>query len=151
MEVFGSVLSVPVAFVASLVYCLVLAKVVVRFDRPSRWLRRASVAVLTWFAVEVLLLATVGAVRARTVLGPSFYVAHVALFFLGAPALGNLLVLRRDAGVLSRWYAAVPLCTAFALVLVLLQYGVSETLYGIDGDNGPFSRNRIDHEPGSRA
>ena len=92
--------------------------------------------------MEVLLLVTVGAVRARTILGPRFYAAHVALFFLGTPALANILVLRKGAGLLSRWYTAVPLCTGFALVLVLLQYGVSEALYGIDGDNGPFSWSR---------
>jgi hypothetical protein len=30
-------------------------------------------------------------------------------------------------------------CTLFAFSLVLLQYGVSEALYGIDGTQGPYS------------
>lgn len=139
MELFGILLSVPVAFIASLVYCLMLANVVVRFDRIRRWLWWVSVFVLAGFVTEVLLLATNGATGARMKFGPGFYAAHVLLFFVGTPALANVLMLRKGSGLIGRWYVVVPLCTAFALVLVLLQYGVSEALYGIDGDNGPFS------------
>jgi hypothetical protein len=143
MELFGIVLSVPVAFVASLVYCFILTRVIVRFPTASRWLWWMSAGILAWFCIEVALLVTMGAVGARRFLGPGFYAAHIALFFLGTPALANVLMLRERAGLLGRWYAAVPLCTAFALVLVLLQYGVSEALYGIDGGNGPFSQSEL--------
>jgi hypothetical protein len=87
--------------------------------------------------VEVVLLAVIGAVRARTLLGPGFYALHLIMFFLGTPALANIPLLRRRA--LGRWYWVVPICTLFAFVLVLLQIGVSEALYGIDGFDGPFS------------
>jgi hypothetical protein len=139
MEVFGIILSVPVAFVASLVYCFLLATFVVRVEMLRRTMWLVSVGLLIAFGVEVALLLTLGAVRARGVLGPSFSVGHVILFFLGTPALANVLILRKRPKRLVRWYLAVPLCTVFALVLVLLQYGVSEALYGVDGDNGPFS------------
>lgn len=102
----------------------------------SHLLRWASFVVLVVFVVEIALLATVGAVRSRAAIGPLFYSAHLMVFFLGVPALANVLVLRRNV---KRWYVAVPLCTLFALVLVLMQYGVSEALFGIDGDGGPFS------------
>ena len=91
------------------------------------------------FSAEVLLLATLGAVGSRTFVGPAFYVAHVVFFFLGTPALANVLLLRTPAPFVQRWYVAGILCTVFAFCLVLLQYGVSEALYGIDGTNGPFS------------
>ena len=136
MEIFGIILSVPVAFVASLLYCFLLAKIVRRWSLVSHLLRWASLVVLVVFVVEIALLATVGAVRSRAAIGPLFYPAHLMVFFLGVPALANVLVLRRNV---KRWYVAVPLCTLFALVLVLMQYGVSEALYGIDGDSGPFS------------
>jgi hypothetical protein len=139
MELFGIVLSVPAAFVASLVYCFLLANVVIRIEPLRRAMWGVSVFVLLAFALEVALLISVGAVRSRAIIGPTFYAAHVALFFLGTPALANLLVLWRPRGIL-RWYWAVPLCTLFAVGLVLLQYGVSEALYGIDGTEGPFSR-----------
>jgi hypothetical protein len=138
MEVFGIILSVPAAFLASLVYCYLLAKIVIRLDMLRRAMWLVSVLVLIAFAIEVTLLVTFGAVRSRALIGPMFYVAHTALFFLGTPALANLLVLRQPRGIL-RWYWAVPVCTLFAFGLVLLQYGVSEALYGVDGTNGPFS------------
>jgi hypothetical protein len=90
------------------------------------------------FVGEVLLLATLGAVGSRAFVGPAFYVVHVVFFLLGTPALANVLLLRSPEPLLRRWYVAGILCTAFAVCLVLLQYGVSEALYGIDGTNGPF-------------
>ena len=138
MELVGIALSVAVAFVASLIYSILITTAVRRFDRLRRALWWASTAVLGWFAVEVVLLVIVGAVRARTLLGPAFYGLHLAVFFLGPPALANILLLGRR--VLRRWYWVVPICTLFAFVLVLLQYGVSEALYGVDGSGGPFGR-----------
>jgi hypothetical protein len=88
--------------------------------------------------IELVLLITIGAVRSRGLLGPGFYVAHVIFFFLCPPALANVLVLRPKTGVVSQWWVAGALCTVLAFCLVLLQYGVSEALYGIDGDNGPY-------------
>jgi len=139
MEVLGVALSIPVAFVASMVYCLFLALVIVRFARPSRWLRLTSLFVLGLFAAELVLLVSIGSVRTRGLLGPHFFATHVGLFFLCTPALANSLVLRPSRGLVSKWYVAGALCTVFAFFLVLLQYTVSESLYGIDGENGPYN------------
>jgi hypothetical protein len=139
MEIFGILFSIPAAFVVSMLYCLLLAKVISRFDSLGSWLQIASQIVLALFGVELALLVTLGAVRSRGILGPGFYVVHVALFFLCTPALANLLVLHRNGGIFARWYLAPVLCTALALVLVLLQYDVSESLYGINGNDGPYS------------
>ena len=138
MELLGILLSIPVAFVASSFYCLFLVRYISRFERVSRWLRFASCIVLGLFSVEIVLLVTLGAVRSRGVLGPGFYVAHLFFFFLVTPALANLLVLRSGRGFLSKWYVATVVCTVFAFFLVLLQYDVSERLYGIDDENGPY-------------
>jgi hypothetical protein len=93
--------------------------------------------------VEVVLLETLGAVRSRGIVGPAFYVVHLVFFFLCTPALANVLVLRPARGSLSTWYIAGALCTVLAFILVLLQYDVSESLYGIDGDDGPYSMNLV--------
>jgi hypothetical protein len=132
MELVAISLSLPLAFLASLVYCYFLERVVARFGllRQTMWI--ASAVVLLVFGVEIILLVTLGAVRSRALIGPVFYLMHVVLFFLGTPALANLLVLKRPAGFV-RWYWAVPICALFAFALVLLQYGVSEALYGVDG------------------
>jgi hypothetical protein len=139
MEVLGIVLSVPAAFLANLVYCFLLSRIVVRVEMLRRLMWRVSIGVLAAFAIELTLLSTLGPVRARAVLGPGFYVGHMMLFFLGSPALANVLVLYKGRRPPVAWYAAVPFCTIFAFVLVLLQYSVSEALYGIDGTDGPFS------------
>ena len=132
MELFGIVLSIPVAFVVSMLYCLFLARIVLRFEKPSQWLRGASYFVLTMFAVEVALLVTLGATRGRDILGRIFYEAHLGLFFFSTPALANVLVLRSRRRFFTQWYVAGAICTLFAFVLVLLQYSVSEVLFGIE-------------------
>jgi hypothetical protein len=140
MELLSIVLSIPLAFVSSMLYCLFLARVLLRFERVSRWLRIVSRIVMASFAAEIILLVTLGPVRSRGLLGPGFYIAHVILFFLSTPALANLLVLRPRPGAVGTWYVAGTICTAFAFFLVLLQYTVSESLFGIDGENGPYSQ-----------
>src|SRR5262245_7610845 len=113
MEIFGIVLSIPAAFVASSVYSFLLSRVVVRTDLLRRVMWMASVGVLILFVMEVALLIAIGAVRSGALLGPGFYVAHVVIFFAGPPALANVLILRNPRGSF-RWYWAVPACTAFA-------------------------------------
>jgi hypothetical protein len=139
VELFGIVFSIPVAFVISMAYCAVLAHALRRVEFLRRWLYAVSLVLLAGFLCEVLLLVTLGAVGSRALVGPAFYVAHSVFFFLGTPALANALLLPKRRPVIRRWYLAGALCTAFAFCLVLLQYGVSEALYGIDGTNGPYS------------
>jgi len=132
MELFGIALSVPVALVASTLYCFLLDRVVLKCDRLGRWLRVASLFILALFVVEIVLLMTLGSVRSNGLFGPGFYATHVVIFFLGAPALANLLVLRPSRGAFAKWYVAAAVCTVFAFFLVLLQYSVSESIYGIE-------------------
>ncbi len=162
MELFGILFSVPVALILSMVYCRLLAKAVQRLervgvcrdhrhDRPflatvarrwgrmRRWLYSASLVLLGLFSVELIRLVTLGAVRSRAVVGPGFYVAHSVFFFLGTPALANALVLGARSPFVTKWRVAATICTIFSLFLVLLQYGVSEALYGLDSTNGPYS------------
>jgi hypothetical protein len=54
------------------------------------------------------------------------------LFFLTVPAFANSLLLRQHRRFVDRWYVAGFLCTVLAFFLVLLQYSVSESLYGIE-------------------
>ena len=97
----------------------------------------ASVILLGSFLVELVLLVTLGAVRSRAVVGPEFDVAQLTFFLLGTPALANVLVLRGRSPLVARWYFAAVICTIFSFFLVLLQYGVSEALYGPDGARRP--------------
>jgi hypothetical protein len=139
MEMFGILLSIPAAFLASTVWCAILVHGIKLFERLSRWLYTVSLIVLVAFVSEVVLLITLGAVQSRGMIGPVFYVVHIAIFFLGTPALANVALLHRRSTVLRYWYLVPIPCTIFALVLILMQYGVSEALYGIYGTNGPYS------------
>lgn len=132
MELFGIALSIPVALVASALYCFFLDRVVLKFDGPRRWLLFTSYFVLAFFAAELVMLFSLGAVRSSAILGPSFYAVHLTLFFLGVPSLANFLLLRRHHRFVDTWHVAAALCAVFAFFLVLLQYSVSESLYGIE-------------------
>jgi hypothetical protein len=142
VELFAIVLSVPVAVVMSMGYCAILAKVVRKLDGVRRPLYSASLVLLGLFLVELVLLVMLGAVRSRAIVGPGFYVAHVVFFFLGTPALANALILGGRGSLVSRWCVAGAICTIFAVMLVLLQYHVSEALYGLNGTDGPYSPTR---------
>ena len=132
MELFGIALSVPIAFVMSMIYCAILAYALRQIELIRRWLYTVSIVILLGFITEVVLLVTLGAVGSRGLIGPAFYVAHLVFFFFGTPALANVLVLRKRGPLVRKWYLAGAICTVFAFCLVLLQYGVSEALYGID-------------------
>jgi len=133
MELFGIALSVPVALAASMLYCFFLDREVLKFERPRQWLLFTSYVVLGLFAAELVMLESLGVMRSSSILGPSFfYFAHLTLFFLGVPSFANFLLLNQRRRVAVGWYAAAALCTVFAFFLVLLQYSVSESLYGIE-------------------
>jgi hypothetical protein len=59
-------------------------------------------------------------------------------FFSLYPSLSKFACPSAQPRIGLEWYVAGALCTVFAFFLVLLQYTVSESLYGIDGDNGPY-------------
>jgi hypothetical protein len=55
VEAFGIILSVPVAFLANLVYCFFLSRVVVRVETLRRLMWGVSIGVLASFAIELSL------------------------------------------------------------------------------------------------
>ena len=60
MELFGIAFSIPVALVASMLYCFFLDRVVLKCERASRWLRLTSYFVLAFFVAELGMLVTLG-------------------------------------------------------------------------------------------
>jgi hypothetical protein len=129
MELLGIFLSVPVALVISALYSLLAEKIVKKSKPACSFFRILSAIVLATFLAEVVMLIFLGTIRSHNILGSSFYTIHLIIFFLGSPALANILILRNNG---FRWYTAAALCTVFAFCLVLLQYSVSESLFGIE-------------------
>ena len=140
MENFAIVLSLPAGICAGLGYSLILGRIVFRLRRVAKLFVWTSCIVLMGLIIECALLATVGAVTCRGLFGPAFYGAHLIIFFLGTPALANVLVLPRRDSVFARWYVAGVLCGFLFTFLVIMQYGVFETLYGVNGVEGPYSQ-----------
>jgi len=122
-----------------MLYCLFVAKVISKVQWLGSILKFVSILVLAAFLVEIGFLVAIGSVRSRALFGPGFYVVHIVLFFLGPLALANVLLLRTESRTHNQWYTAAFLCTVFAFFLVLLQYTVTESLYGIDGEGGSSS------------
>jgi hypothetical protein len=91
-------------------------------------------------ALDIAVVAVLGAVAARRLIGPVFWGIHLLVVLLGAPALANVLMLKPHSMWFRRWYGAVALCCAFGVFLVFFQVGVGDALYGPDGVGGPFSR-----------
>ena len=132
MEIFAIGLSVPGSFAAGIVYSFIIGKVTSRWKilaPPLLWL---SGAVLILFVIETAGVALAGVLRLRDAVGPSFYWIHLALFFFTLPSLVNVMRIQQSIPLLSKWYVIGPLCAVVGLFVVLLQYHVSETLFGAD-------------------
>jgi hypothetical protein len=140
VELFGIAFSVPAAFVASAIYRALLLTGSKRWPLIRPVFIFASCLVLVAILAEWGILSVRGAVGTRVLIGRAYYLVHLLVFFLGCPALINVMVLPNPSKWQARWWVVLPLCTALALVLVLQQYAVSEALYGIDGVDGPFSQ-----------
>lgn len=142
MENFGIALSVPVSAVAGIVYALIFEKVARRWQfllSPLLWI---SSLILTLLAIEAIGALTVGAVELRKEIGPSYELLHGILFFLALPSLVNVMRLQKRIPFLAKLYVISGACAIAGLAVVLLNFGVSEALFGIDGMSGPYARPR---------
>lgn len=98
MELFGIAGSIPFAFLATALYRVLLLKAARRLPWISPVFRVVSYSVLALFGAELVLLATLGAIGSRAIVGPGFSVAHMIVFFLATPALANIILLRPRSG-----------------------------------------------------
>lgn len=138
MENYGIALSIPFCYLAAAVYCALLPRIVSAWPRLRMPLLLPSLVVLGSLIGEMVLLATLGAVRSRGLLGPGFTMAHTALILLSVPALANILVLQRRIWWLREWYLAAVFCALLGLTVVVMQYAVNEALFGMDGTGGAY-------------
>ena len=139
MELFGITFSLPVIFVTSALYSLVPKRIISRWLRTSRVFLVVSLVILGLLLADFICVVSIGTLTLRAFIGPAFYPIHFTLFFLAVPSLANVLQLQRGVPFFSKWYITALACTIFGLCVVLLQYGVSEALYGINGTQGPYS------------
>ena len=139
MEMYAILFSCPAAFVATLVYAVLLRCAASLWPGIRPWFRGASLVVLGGLGIEVLLWSQIGAVSSRRLLGPSFELGHLVFFFFSIPAIANLMVLQRRVPFLANPFVASAACAIFAPFLATFHYDVMEALFGINGTDGPFS------------
>jgi hypothetical protein len=139
MEILGLTLAIPAVLVANFLYVLVVRFGLSRLTKLRPWLLWPSYLVVTLALIDVILVVTLGAVAARTLIGPAFWRFHLIVFLFAAPALANVLIMTRRGLWFRRWYATVAVCCVFGVFLVFFQVGVGDALYGADGVGGPFS------------
>jgi len=131
MELFGIAFSVPAAFVTSAVYAIVIRKLVAGkspFDRALFWFSAVIIGVWT---IEFLIVVALLASGQQNGIQHIPYSVHSVLFFLVVPALANIIQLQKAVPFFKRWYLTASACTFLALHAVLLQYAVSEAIFGI--------------------
>ena len=126
MELFGLLLSIPGAFFMSIICRFVILQADPHYPWIRRFLKPISKGILGLLAVELLAFGMLGPRRVHDLTGPLFEVVRFLVFFLATPALVSLLVLRWP----SKWYVVGPLGAAFAFALILLQFRVSDQVYG---------------------
>ncbi len=139
MELFAIVLSIPGGLVLGLIYANTVCRIVSHYRMLSKLFIVASFIVLFALILEILLLVSLGAVNSRRMFGPAFSIMHLIVFVLGAPAIANILTLPQRMHFRGYRLVAGVAFGIFFTSLVVMQYAVSEELYGIDGDTGPFS------------
>jgi hypothetical protein len=139
MEMLGLALAFPTVLVANLAYAAFAGLLLSRIGRLRPWLMWSSSAILALIALDIVLVATIGAVSSRQALGPSYWTLHLVGVFLGAPALANVLLIPGGRAWYHRWYLAAAICYVFGMFLVFFQVGVGDALFGPDGVGGPFS------------
>jgi hypothetical protein len=137
MEMFGIMFGSCFGLIAVPAYCSFVAKVV-RPYRPVRILAFwASVLVLSgcllalsWDALNGILLwnASNGIIETHERFPPWYFAIHSLLALAASPALGCVCLLGRRQ---IWWQATAALCWVFAVVAVLYNINVAESLYGI--------------------
>lgn len=134
MESLAICCSLPMGWLLSAVYCVVLVPRIKAFPRARQWVLLGSLAVVSCFAYELALLGQFGVRGAMARMGPWFSVVHPVVLLLTAPALANALLLPRFLErIPGRPLIATLLCGVLSLVLALLLYTVDDYMHGVDG------------------
>ena len=137
MELFGIALASIAGLALAPAFCLALLLVwrLPLLRRSARW---AACVFLGLAALELALVSWFGALRVRELLGPSFFLSHLFLSVVAAPAVGTAIVLRDSKPGFLRLAVASIVSYCVGLAAIFYHVGVAESLFGIDGVNGSY-------------
>ena len=131
LEFVAIILSIPVAAVASVLYCLLLQIFVKKEEVFSRILLRISIYIFWLFWIEVAIVFITGPLFLQDLTGDAYFIVHLLLLVSVVPSFANIVMLQKRYIKIAKWYLAWPFCTILALYAVLFYYHVSEALFGI--------------------
>lgn len=132
MEMFGAILAIPVSFVSSGLYSVFLFAFIKPHAKLSTFLFWPSLVVLTALSWEIVLTILVGPKGLEELMGPTYFRIHVGIFFLSVPSLVNAIALQRRFSIISKWYIIAPACSILTILIIMLQFYVTDILFGID-------------------
>jgi hypothetical protein len=136
MELFGLLLAVPVTFVTATIYCCGAAFVLTRLRVLRRVALFGSLLVGLCILIEIVLLGTLGAKAAYSRLFVGFTVIHEISFWLGPPAVANLVLLalstRSDTWKLPTIVVASLICWFVCMGALVGHIAVDEAIVGVD-------------------
>ena len=139
MEMYGIILSIPAAFLCGSIYAILIGKIIKKWNKSIVSLQWMSVVILALVLFEVVGVTVIGTLKLREIIGVAYYQIHILLFFSTLPSVVNIMKIQKQIPFLSRWYIIGIACALIGFGIVILQYGVSEALYGINGNEGPYS------------
>jgi len=140
MELIGIGLASVGGMIVAPLYCLFLKMVVLKRQRVALFAFSISALLTLFSVVEALLVATLGPLSVRVMIGPAFYLIHFVLFLSFAPAIGCALLLNPIKFVAERspWLTVSLLCWTVGVFSLLYHVYVAEALYGVNGVGGLF-------------
>ncbi len=138
MELFGLMFAFPVTLVTSVVYCYGAASLFTKLRLLQSVAFAVSLSVALCILIEIILLITLGAKPTYAHLGVGFTVVHEVSFWLGPPAIANLLLilcwLRHDIQKPPKTAIVSVVCWFACMCALLGNISVDEAIVGIDAD-----------------
>ena len=138
MESLGITLWILGGIGAAPIFCFALVKYIKPRLNLARLLFYLATIGLCLFALDLLLVGVLGAVRTREFVGSAFFPIHALVTLLSAACLAGVLLLGQR-NLARRWVLVALISWMLGVFSIFYQYGVSEALYGIDGVGGPYS------------
>lgn len=141
MELFGLLFAIPLTLVTATMYCIGAAFIF----RKLRVLRAvalvSSLLVCLCITTEIALLGTLGAKATYSRLGIGFTLIHEVSFWLGPPAIANLLLLlfriQSDTWRRRKIAVATLVCWFACVSALFANIAVDEAIVGVDAGK-PF-------------
>ena len=121
MDYLWILVALSAALIANVVYWRLMTWITLAFPSITPFVIRSSWLILGLFFFELVFVISLGPIESVKALGKAvFNVLNLLVIVLSPPATLNLLVLTDGKSLLAKWYAAIPIGTGIAFILICL-------------------------------